>query len=74
MSGKTTSVTLKETKRDPLVDSLSSPHRESGVFEQYGFEEWAKSLPEEDCEELVDLEQGTSVEWRPGQGWIERNE
>jgi len=33
--------------------------------------EWAKSLPAEDAEGLVDVSKGKPVRWTPGEGWIE---
>lgn len=54
-----------------LLRSLSSPHPESRENAELGMEEWARGLPEEDAEALVDPAAGRDVRWRPEEGWSE---
>jgi Arc/MetJ-type ribon-helix-helix transcriptional regulator len=62
---------LDRRRRAQLRRSLDNPHPESLKFSDSGFDEWAKSLPEEDAESLVDARAGTPVVWIPGKGWRE---
>lgn len=61
---------IERRRRTALRDSLRSPHSESGKLAELGLEEWASALPEEGAE-LLDPDAGTTVEWRPGEGWSE---
>ena len=65
---------LDRRRRDELRRSLDNPHSESAELAGQGLEEWARGLPEEDAEALVDSRAGKPVRWVPGQGWIEGNE
>jgi hypothetical protein len=65
---------LDRRRRDELHRSLNNPHPETGDLAELGFDDWARSLPEEDAESLVDMTAGKSVRWVPGEGWIEENE
>jgi hypothetical protein len=62
---------LDRRRRDELRRSLRNPHPESAVLAGQGLEEWARSLPEEDAEALVDTGAGKPVQWIPGEGWVE---
>ena len=57
--------------REQLKRSLEHPHPETVVFDDWGLAEWARSLPEEDTESLVDNSIGKDVKWVPGEGWVE---
>ena len=65
---------LERRRRAELRKSLDNPHAESGVMAELGFDDWARALPVEDAESLVDLTAGKPVRWIPGQGWIEEAE
>jgi hypothetical protein len=65
---------LDRRRRDELRRSLRNPHAESGVLAEQGLAEWARSLPLEDTEALVDNNVGTTVRWAPGEGWVEGRE
>lgn len=45
---------LDRRRREELRRSLHNPHPESAVLPEQGLEEWARGLPEEDSEALVD--------------------
>jgi hypothetical protein len=60
--------TVARRRRLELRRSLRSPHPESLVNED--LTDWARSLPAEDIESLVDLRQGTPVRWIFGRGWV----
>jgi Arc/MetJ-type ribon-helix-helix transcriptional regulator len=62
---------LERRRREELRRSLQSPHPESAEVAEQGFDEWARSLPDEEAGELVDLDAGTRVRWVPGEGWVE---
>jgi outer membrane biogenesis lipoprotein LolB len=36
-----------------------------------GLEEWARGLPDEDTDALLDRNGGRAVQWVPGEGWVE---
>ena len=50
--------------------SLQSPHPEAERLAEAGFEAWARSLPNEDSSELVDMKSGTALCWVPDKGWV----
>ena len=54
-----------------LNRSLENPYPESIELAELGFDEWARGLPEEDTETLVDQSMGREVRWIPGEGWVE---
>lgn len=60
---------LDRRRREELKLSLANPHPESAEMSELGLEEWARSLPDEDAESLVDKNAGTPVQWIPGEGW-----
>ncbi|HEY1337131.1 MAG TPA: ribbon-helix-helix domain-containing protein [Bryobacteraceae bacterium] len=62
---------LDRRRRDELRRSLENPHAESADLAAQDFEEWSRSLPEEDTEALLDSQAGKTVRWMPGEGWIE---
>jgi len=61
---------LDRRRRAKLRRSLQNPHPESADLAEQGLEEWARRLPEENAEALVDASLGTPVRWVPGQGWV----
>lgn len=63
---------LVRRRRAELRRSLHDPHPESAELAELGFEEWARGLPAEDVEGLVDSRAGKAVRWVPGQGWVEK--
>ena len=65
---------LHRRRRAELRRSLQNPHPESAELAEQGFEEWARGLPEEDTEALVDSGAGKPVRWVPGEGWVEGRE
>lgn len=65
---------LDRRRGDELRRSLRSPHSESAEIAEQGFEEWSRSLPEEDAEALVDASAARKVRWLPGEGWVELQE
>ena len=62
---------LERRRREDLRRSLDNPHPETAVLAEQGLEEWARGLPDEDCESLVDMKVGSPVRWVAGQGWVE---
>ena len=62
---------LDRRRREELRRSLQNPHPESAVLAGRGLDEWARGLPEEDAEALVDSSAGKPVRWVPGEGWVE---
>jgi hypothetical protein len=65
---------LERRRREELHRSLRNPHPESADLAEQGLAEWARSLPEEGTEPLVDDGAGTPVRWVPGEGWLEESE
>ena len=65
---------LDRRRRAELRRSLQNPHPESADLAEQGLEEWARGLPEEDTEALVDVSAGKPVRWIPGEGWVEGRE
>ena len=65
---------LDRRRRAELRRSLQNPHPESAELADEGLTEWARSLPEEDTEALVDSRAGKPVRWVPGEGWVEGRE
>ena len=59
---------------EELRRSLENPHPESAELAEQGFAEWARSLPEEDAEALVDRGAGKPLRWKAGEGWVEEQE
>lgn len=62
---------LDRRRREELHRSLRNPHPESIELAEQGFDDWARSLPEEDAESLVDMSAVKPVRWIPGEGWVE---
>ena len=62
---------LARRRRDELHRSLENPHPESAKFADQGLEEWARGLPEEDAEALLDSSAGKGVRWVPNEGWVD---
>jgi hypothetical protein len=62
---------LLRRRRREFERSIRNPHPESRVIAEEGLSDWARGLPEEDCENLLDPELGKDVCWIPGRGWIE---
>ncbi|HUA20302.1 MAG TPA: ribbon-helix-helix domain-containing protein [Bryobacteraceae bacterium] len=60
---------LDRRRRAELRRSLRNPHPESATFVDEGFDEWARSLPQEDAEGLVNSRGGKPLRWKPGEGW-----
>ena len=58
-------------RREELRRSLHNPHPESVEFGDEGLEAWARGLPEDDTEALVDSSAGTAVRWVSGEGWVD---
>jgi hypothetical protein len=65
---------LDRRRRVELRRSLENPLPESAAVAEQGFEEWTRSLPEEDAEALVDSAAGRPVRWVSGEGWVEDGE
>src|ERR1700689_1709620 len=65
---------LDRRRRAELRLSLQNPHPESAELAELGFEEWARGLPDEDTEALVDSSAGRPIRWIPGEGWVEGHE
>ena len=61
---------LDRRRREELRRSLRNAHPESAELADEGLEAWARSLPEEDAEALVDSSAGTPVRWVSGEGWV----
>jgi hypothetical protein len=61
---------VNRRQRAELRRSLRNPHQESALLADQGFDEWARSLPEEDADELVHRRGGRPVRWTPGKGWV----
>lgn len=57
--------------REELRRSLRTPHPDSVRLAESGIGEWARGLPREETEDLVDLKGGTAVRWIEGRGWAE---
>ena len=62
---------LQRRQREELRRSFESPHPEGQALAEAGFDEWARGLPHEDTDTLIDLNSGTPVRWIPGEGWRE---
>jgi Arc/MetJ-type ribon-helix-helix transcriptional regulator len=62
---------LDRRRRAELHRSLRNPHPEGAELAEQGIEEWARGLPEEDAEALVDRSAGRPVRWVPSEGWVE---
>ena len=62
---------LLRRRREELRRSLTTPHPDSVRLAESGIGEWAKGLPREKTEDLVDFGKGTAVRWVPGRGWEE---
>ena len=65
---------LDRRRREDLRRSLQNPHPESAELADEGLEAWARSLPEDDTEALVDSSAGKPVRWVSGEGWVEGRE
>ncbi|MFN0101567.1 MAG: hypothetical protein ACKV2U_05685 [Bryobacteraceae bacterium] len=62
---------LTRRRRADLLRSLQNPHPGIAELAEQGFDQWARGLPEEDAESLVDPSAGRSVRWILGGGWVE---
>lgn len=62
---------LLRRRREELRRSLRTPHPDSARLAESGIGEWARGLPLEKTEDLVDLKKGTAVRWVVGRGWEE---
>jgi hypothetical protein len=62
---------LDRRRREELRQSLQNPHSDGVELAEQGLEEWARSLPEEDTDALVDGSAGRPVRWIQGEGWVE---
>ncbi len=60
--------------RAELRRSLENPHLETVELSEAGFDQWARSLPDEDAVDLVDVTAGKAVRWVQGEGWTEAGE
>lgn len=60
---------LMRRRREELRRSLRAPHPESESLSESGLAAWAKGLPRERADDLVDVERGTEVRWVQGRGW-----
>jgi hypothetical protein len=65
---------LDRRRREELRRSLQNPHAESADLANEGLDAWARSLPEEDTQALVDSSAGRPVRWISGEGWVEGRE
>src|ERR1017187_3965456 len=65
---------LDHRRREELRRSLQNPQPESAELADEGLGAWARSLPEEDGEAVVDSRAGDAVRWVPGEGWVEGSE
>ena len=65
---------LDRRRRAELRRSLQHPHPASAALAEQEFEDWARGLPEEDTDGLVDGSGGTKVRWVVGEGWVEGGE
>jgi hypothetical protein len=61
-----------DRRREELRRSLRNPHPECADLAEQGLEEWARGLPDEDADALVDSDAGKPVQWVPSEGWIAR--
>ena len=61
---------IARRRREGLLRSLENPHAEAAELAAAGLVEWAATLPDGD-EGLVDLNEGVSVRWIEGEGWVE---
>jgi len=61
---------LERRRRMALHRSLDNSRSETPLIEEEGLEEWARGLPEEDTEALVDSAAGKTVRWAAGEGWL----
>ena len=62
---------LAMRRRLQLRRSLRSPHEESRRHAESGFEEWVRSLPDEDTSAILDPDTLAPVRWIDGKGWKE---
>ena|SRR5436309_12011829 len=62
---------LRRRRREQLRRSLAAPHPQTREMAEAGFDGWARGLPEEDVDDLVDPRAGRPVRWVFGKGWIE---
>ena len=61
---------LERRRREGLLRSLGNPHPDTAEVAEAGLSDWGSSLP--DDQGLVDLTEGTPIEWVHGKGWIKR--
>ena len=62
---------LNRRRREELHRSLENPHSESAQLAEFGFDDWAGSLPEDDAEGLLVAGSGTPIRWVAGEGWLD---
>ncbi len=65
---------LDRRRRMELRQSLQNPHPEGVELAEQGLDEWARNLPEEDAESLVDNSSGKAIRWIVGKGWVGASE
>lgn len=65
---------LERRRRADLFQSLQNPHPESAELAEQGLVDWARGLPDDDADPLLDNSAGRSVQWVPGKGWVEEPE
>ena len=60
----------KRCSRLALRESLDNPHPDALGAAEEGFDAWARGLPEEDAEGLLDPKAGVPVRWVRGKGFV----
>jgi len=65
---------LERRRREELRRSIRRPHSDADRVAETGFDAWARSLPDEDPQDLLELDSGTPVRWVSGEGWQEADE
>lgn len=60
---------LRRAERSELRRSLNNPHPESVELAEAGLQDWADSLPDEKVSDLIDMDAGRAVTWKPMVGW-----
>ncbi len=65
---------LERRRRARLRESLDAPHPESRELAEEGLADWFTESGLSDVEDLLVLDGGRDVSWRPGRGWIGEEE
>lgn len=60
---------LERRRRQGLRRSLRAPHPGSRKLADTGLGEWARRLPAEDTDALLDAAARRPIRWTPGRGW-----